>query len=259
MKKFIAKHPIWFVVIVSMANLLLGFPIEMLSLVGIPEDALPLVGSVVVTAVPLGLIAWLGWWRSSGFTTTVHNAPLLWVPLLRMMVPIIVFGTVANQMGLINFILVAMFFTALSEEALSRGLFVRALLPLGKWHAVLIPSVLFGLGHITQFLFVGMPLADNLIQIADSTFFGIMYAAIRLRVGSIWPLIIIHMLGNTFTFIGGISGPNAVYDPPIGLFVVMWVVMIAYAIYLLSKPIVVTISDETPISESEPVPMIKPA
>ncbi|MDX1521915.1 MAG: CPBP family intramembrane glutamic endopeptidase [Anaerolineae bacterium] len=120
-------------------------------------------------------------------------------------------------------------------------------------------STPIGLGHITQFLFVGMALADNLIQIADSTFFGIMYAAIRLRVGSIWPLIIIHMLGNTFTFIGGISAPNAVYAPPIGLFVVMWVVMIAYAIYLLSKPIVVTISDETPISESEPVPMIKPA
>jgi membrane protease YdiL (CAAX protease family) len=36
---------------------------------------------------------------------------------------------------------VAFFLTALGEEALSRGLLIRALLPRGKWEAVLILAI----------------------------------------------------------------------------------------------------------------------
>jgi membrane protease YdiL (CAAX protease family) len=259
MKKFIAEHPIWFVVLISIVSLGLGFVVSALEYVGVPRDGLMLVGVLKDIVLALGLIWWLGWWREAGFTSTAYNVRDLWVPIVTMFVPITVFGTIINESRVMIVILVLMFFTAVGEEALSRGLFVQALLPLGKWYAVLVPSVLFGLGHITQFLFLGMPLAVNLIQITYNIAFGMMYAALRLRVGSLWPLIMLHTVGNTMAVVAGIFGPNAIHEAPMGVLAAIGVVEIAYTIYLLRKPLVVTLSEETSISQSESVPTIIPA
>jgi membrane protease YdiL (CAAX protease family) len=226
---------------------------------GVPRDGLMLVGVLKDIGLALGFIWWLGWWREAGFTSTAYNVGDLWVPIVMMFVPMMVFGTIINESQIMIVILVLMFFTAVGEEALSRGLFVQALLPLGKWHAVLIPAVLFGLGHITQFLFLGMPFTTNLLQITYNTAYGMMYGALRLRVGSLWPLIMLHTIGNTLAVVAGIFGPNAIYEAPVGTLVVVGVVEIAYAIYLLRRPLAVTISDEEPISERKPAPAMKTA
>lgn len=259
MKKFIAEHPIWFVVIVSILSLGLGFVVSALEVLGVSRDGLMLVGVLKDIVLALGLIWWLGWWREAGFTSTAHNVNDLWVPLLLTFAPMMVFGTIVNEPRLMVIILVLMFFTAVGEEALSRGLFVQALLPLGKWYVVLVPSVLFGLGHITQFLFLGMPLAVNLLQITYNIAYGMMYAALRLRVGSLWPLIMLHMVGNTLAVVAGIFGPNAIHEAPFAMLAVIGVIEIAYTIYLLRKPLVVTASDETSISENASVPLATPA
>jgi membrane protease YdiL (CAAX protease family) len=257
-KKFIADHPIWFAVLVSMLSLGLGFVVSSLELLGVPRDGLMLVGVLKDIVIGLGLIWWLGWWRGSGFTITAYNIHDLWLPLLMMLVPMMVFGTIVNEPRVMVLIVALMFFTALGEEALSRGLFVQALLPLGKWHVVLIPSILFGLGHITQFLFLGMALTANLLQISYNIAYGMMYAALRLRVGSLWPLIGLHMVGNTLFVVAGLFGPNAIYEAPVTMLIVMSVIEIAYAIYLLRKPLVVTVADETSGSGRESIPVIKP-
>jgi membrane protease YdiL (CAAX protease family) len=254
MKKFIAGHPIWFVVLVSILSLGLGLVVSALEYLGVPRDGLMLVGVLKDIVLALGFIWWLGWWREAGFTSTAYNIRDLWVPIVTMFVPIMVFGTIINESRVMIIILVLMFLTALGEEALSRGLFVQALLPLGKWYVVLIPSILFGLGHITQFLFLGMPLATNILQITYNIAYGMMYAALRLRVGSLWPLIMLHMVGNTLAVVAGIFGPNAIHEAPVGTLAVVGVMEIAYAIYLLRKPLAVTISEETSISRREPVP-----
>jgi hypothetical protein len=170
-----------------------------------------------------------------------------------MLVPVMVFGTIVNESRIMVLIVILMFLTAFGEEALSRGLFVQALLPLGKWHVVLIPSVLFGLGHITQFLFLGMPLTTNLLQITYNIAYGIMFGALRLRVGSLWPLIGLHMVGNTLFVVAGLFGPNAIYEAPVTMLVVISVTEITYAIYLLRKPLVVTPADEGSGSKNAPV------
>ena len=247
MKKFIAEHPIWFVVLVSILSLALGLVVSALEYLGVPRDGLMLVGVLKDIVLALGLIWWLGWWRGTGFTATAYNVRDLWVPIVAMFVPIMVFGTIVNEPRIMIIILVLMFLTAVGEEALSRGLFVQALLPLGKWYAVLVPSVLFGLGHITQFLFLGMPFTTNLLQITYNIAYGMMYGALRLRVGSLWPLIMLHMMGNTLAVVAGIFGPNAIHEAPVGPLAVVGVVEIAYAIYLLRKPLVVTISESEPV------------
>ncbi len=242
MRNFITRHPVLFAIIFSLAELGLGLIAFILgSLLGLSEPVLIIMALLFTTAPPLVFIWWLHWWEDTGFVTATQNVQVLWFPLVLMILPIAVFGAVALEVGMMRFFLVILLLTGLSEEALSRGLLLRALLPLGKWYAVLVPSVLFGLGHITQFLFLGMPLSDNLMQIAASMTFGMMYAALRLRIGSIWPLIILHMFVDVFYVLGGVAGPGAL-DIPVTFSIVLGVLQVAYAIYILRKPSVVSIS-----------------
>ena len=259
MKQFVTRHAVWFVIIVSIADLLIGFLVDLIASLGLPEVILPIFGSLVTMLLPLVLIWRLGWWRSSGFTTTTLNNHLLWIPLLAMLLPLIAYGTVATENRLIVYFLVAMFLTAVGEEALSRGLLLRALLPLGKWIAVLLPAFLFAIGHITQFLFVGMPLSLNLLQIVHNFFFGAMYGAARLRVGSLWPLVIIHTFNNVFYIMAGITGPNAINEPPIPIMIAFWIIEIVYVVVILRKPSVVALSEEAQTDESSNTKVAKPA
>ncbi len=239
MKNFISRQPVWFVIVISLFILVLGFLIFIIgSAIGLPEEGLQLVALAVTVAVPLLLIWWLGWWQDAGFVKTTQNAPALAFPLLGALFLLAWFGTVALEGSLIVRLMVVFFLTGLSEEALSRGLFLRALLPRGKWQAALIPAVLFGVGHITQFLFQGMSLSSNLLQIVDATFFGILYAAMRLRVNNIWPLIILHMLQNVFAGLAGVFGvPNAIGldGVPTAVWIIRWALMLIPGIYFIAR------------------------
>jgi membrane protease YdiL (CAAX protease family) len=239
MRNFITNRPVWFAVAITVFEFLLGLLIFIIgSVIGLPEGILEPVALLATTAVPLILIGWMGWWRGSGFVTTTQNVPALAFPLIVALFTLAWFGTVALESSLVLRTLVAFFLTALGEEALSRGLLVRALLPRSKWEAVLIPAVLFGVSHITQFAFLGMPLGDNLVQIANATFGGILFGAVRLRVNNIWPLIALHMLGNTFSSLSGIFGvPGAIglAGVPMAFWLIRWALELIPAAYLMLR------------------------
>jgi membrane protease YdiL (CAAX protease family) len=239
MKNFITRRPVWFAIAVTAVDFLLGLVVFIVgSVIGLPEEALEMVALVAITALPLILIAWMGWWQDSGFVKTTQNAPAIAFPLIVALFTLAYFGTVALENSLVIRVLVAMFLTGLAEEALSRGLLVRALLPRGKWEAVLIPAVLFGVSHITQFAFLGMPFNDNLVQIINATSGGILYGAVRLRVNNIWPLIILHMLGNTFAGLAGIFGvPGAIglAGIPVTFWIIRWALELIPAMYLMLR------------------------
>ena len=244
MRNFITRHPVLFAIVMTLVNLGLGLLAFLLSkLFGFPEPVTIIVALLFSTALPLAFIWWLHWWEDAGFVGATQNAQVLWFPLVIMVLPILVFGAAELEVGMVRLFVVALFLTGLSEEAMSRGLLLRTLLPLGKWYAVLVTAVLFGLGHITQFLFLGLPLTDNLLQIADTIAFGIFFAAVRLRIGSIWPLIIIHMFEDVFHVLSG-SVPGAILEMPIVIKIVVAVLQVAYAIYILRKPNVVSISSD---------------
>jgi hypothetical protein len=83
-----------------------------------------------------------------------------------------------------------------------------------------------------------MSLGDNLVQIANATMFGILYGAVRLRVNNIWPLIIIHMLGDLFAGLAGVFGvPDALPlgDVPATFWAIWWVLKLIPAIYLMLR------------------------
>jgi membrane protease YdiL (CAAX protease family) len=216
------------------------------SAIGLPEGALELVVLLVNTAIPLILIGWLGWWQDAGFVTTTQHVPALAIPLIVALFTLAWFGTVTLESGVVVRLMVAFFLTGLSEEALSRGLLLRALLPRGRWQAVLVPSVLFGLGHAVQ-LFAGMPLEDNLLPIANAALFGLLYAGLRLRVNNIWPLIVLHTLGDLFSSVsGGFGIPNAIGlgGVPALFWAIRWGLLLVGGIYFVSRPATATIDGQ---------------
>lgn len=239
MKKFVAKQPLLFAIGIVVINTL----VELLAFItggsiGISEGPLVIIVLLIATAIPIGVIWWLGWWRDAGFVTTTHHVPALVVPFLLIFPVLLFYGTVEIEARLIGFILVIFFLTALSEEVMSRGLLVRVFLPKGKWQAVLIPAVLFGVVHVTQ-LFQGMALTANLLQILNATIFGMLYGAVRLRVNNIWPLIVIHMLFDVNAALAGVFGPAAVRgftDMPITFWLIIWIPSVIATIYLVRKP-----------------------
>jgi len=239
MKNFITNRPVWFAIAMTIIDFLAGLVVFIAgSVVGLPEDILEMVALVVITAIPLGLIWWMGWWQDAGFVKTTQNAPAVAFPLIVALFILVWFGTIPLENMIVARLIVAFFLTGLGEEALSRGLLVRALLPRSKWEAVLIPAVLFGVSHITQSVFLGMPIGDNLVQIANATFGGILYGAVRVRINNIWPLIVIHMLGDLFSGLSGVFGvPDALGlgGVPVAFWAIRWALELIPAIYIMLR------------------------
>jgi membrane protease YdiL (CAAX protease family) len=245
MKNFIEKHPFWFALGFTIIVLqLLGLVVVVVGarILGFPELPVRVVAALVTTVVPLVFIWWLGWWEDAGFVSTTQNVYALTVPFIFMFFALVLFGTVDMEPQRVNLLLVAVLLTGLSEEAIFRGLFVRAFLPRGKWQAVLIPAVFFAAAHLVQSLGGLMTLEDNLMQISDALIFGILYGAVRLRINNVWPLIVLHALGDLFyTTSGLLDGVYQMTDIPLSASLVVWVVSIATAVYLMRKPIAATI------------------
>ena len=93
--------------------------------------------------------------------------------------------------------------TGFMEEALWRGLVLRVLRPTGPLPAVLFGSLLFGASHLANVLF-----RDNVTLVAAQAVgafcFGVGYAAIALRIGTIWPLMVLHALTDLFAAVGAL-------------------------------------------------------
>ncbi len=251
-KTLVKEKPLVFAVGITVLGTLLEFMgVAVGQLASLPEPILVLIALLISVAIPLGFIHWLGWWEDAGFVAATQNVLALTVPFLLIFVFLPFFGTVTVEPRISLFITLIFFLTALGEEALSRGLLVRLFLPQGKWPAVLIPAILFGVAHVTQ-LVQGMEIGANLLQVCNAIIFGVLYGAVRLRVNNIWPLIAIHMLFDLFAAISGVFGPAAVHtlsDIPALMWALVWVPSVATAIYLMRKPVTATI-DGVPAGQS---------
>jgi len=244
MKNFIEKHPFWFSLgfVVVVMEILAIVVVVLGRVLGLPDLPIRIGAVLVTTIVPLVFIWGLGWWEDSGLGSTTQNLYALAVPVILMFFPLVFFGTIELEPARANIFLLAVFFTGISEEVVYRGLFIRAFLPHGKWKAVLIPAVVFALAHITNLLDGGMSLEDNLVQMALALSLGILYGAVRLRINSIWPLIITHTIWDLFWTTSGLGdGVYVLSDIPLSLNLVVWVPSIIAAVYLMRKPVVATI------------------
>ena len=77
------------------------------------------------------------------------------------------------------------------EESVFRGLMLTALRERGVWRAIIVTSVLFGLTHLANVL-SGATVLETISQVAYTIAFGVAFAALVLRTGIIWPLVLAH-------------------------------------------------------------------
>ncbi|MGC9670297.1 lysostaphin resistance A-like protein [Planosporangium sp. 12N6] len=151
-----------------------------------------LVVVLALAAAVTALLAATRRWRTAGFTAGVREPGLLWLPAAVALVPL-VGGVQLPGTGLLAVLVAGYAATGFVEEALFRGLILGVLRPLGVWPAVLVSSALFAAAHLPNMLFGQAP-AITLAQAVGTFCFGVGYAALRLRTGSVWPLMILHFL-----------------------------------------------------------------
>jgi hypothetical protein len=149
---------------------------------------------LIATAALLALVATLRWWTLAGFTprSRWRELRLYWLPVVLLFVPF-VGGVRMPPLSAIGLLVVAYAATAVFEEGMWRGVMLGLLRPTGVWRAVLISSLLFGLGHLGNTALRGMSFLI-VLQAFGAAIQGIGFAALRLRTNTIWPLIIIHGL-----------------------------------------------------------------
>jgi len=146
--------------------------------------------------VLLAVVATLGWWRQTGLALSRPDRS--WWSLL----PLLAFALSFAAGGLPGspaqyFSSAVLFLTlGLNEELLYRGLIQHATNTLGAVRSVLWVALLFGTQHAGTGVFFGHSLYDTGATVISSTSSGAAYAAVRLRIGTIWPLAFLHGLEN---------------------------------------------------------------
>jgi membrane protease YdiL (CAAX protease family) len=147
------------------------------------------------TVLAAGLVTGLGWWRRVGFTRTGS-----WATGLRLIAYPAATGTVFLLFGInlapsqvVPLVLVGAPLIALNEELFFRGVVLEGLRPQGWRWAIIGSAALFGASHAVNIV-AGANMPFTIMQIAATTAGGVAFAAIRIRTGSLWPVIGLHVI-----------------------------------------------------------------
>jgi membrane protease YdiL (CAAX protease family) len=146
--------------------------------------------------VPLGVVAGFGWWRQAGLA--LHRPDRSWWTLVPLLFFALSFaaGGLSGSAAVFFGSAVLFFALGLNEELLFRGVIQHALGTLGAVRSVVWVGLLFGLQHAFTTIFFGASLYEAGSMVISSSASGAAYAAVRLRIGTIWPLAFLHGLEN---------------------------------------------------------------
>jgi hypothetical protein len=230
---FAKRHPYWFVaiveVVVILVYLLAGTIAHFLHLSNLSLYGLANLGLTIIVAV---LLTAMGWWRVIGFRSPGSKNDLLYfvvpfIPMLINFIPGVETGTLSHLLEVLAITLMVGFV----EEAVFRGLMLNALKARGLWNAAIITSLLFGLTHALNVL-TGKSLAEDAAQIFYAVAIGFAYAALVLRKGIIWPLVLAHFL---IDFINFLQKPGFTYPPFWEIFIVVGIAVVftAYGLFVI--------------------------
>ena len=122
--------------------------------------------------------------------TRPKNLRLVWFPLLVGVLALSGGVFVSGPDGLVSALLIVLI-AAFGEEVVFRGVMWRALIPRGPVAATILTSILFGALTLGRTATDGpWPEAVRLTALAVCG--GFVYAAIRWRTGSLWPVVLVH-------------------------------------------------------------------
>ena len=186
-----------------------------------------LIVEALLAAGVVGLIAVLGWWRSTAFSTPIRewrNLRLLVLPLALTLLPFL--GGVRNvETSTIGLLVIGYALNSIAEDGMFRGIVPRVLRSRGLLVAVVVSSLLFGLAHFGNI--VSRPdqsVAITAAQALGAFTQGIGLVAVRLATDTIWPVMLVHFLGDLFGQLGGLPiVPSNVIESSVMLVFGIWV------------------------------------
>jgi membrane protease YdiL (CAAX protease family) len=231
LKRFTERYPVLFSLIVILVALYGPRFVLPRSLLSMEVRQFGAVGLRALLASLL--IHGFGWWREAGFTPPFRwQAFRAYWPLAIQ--PAIVFALslpAAESPWQVLLFIPFSFLVGFSEEALVRGLVLRALQPLGAIRAVLLSSFIFGFAHLSN-LEAGLPFYVVLLQCLSGSLISMGWAGSRLRAGTIWPAVIIHMVQDLGGFLKhGFSGMPTPSEVDLLAVVIGSVLYLPYALY----------------------------
>lgn len=194
-----------------------------------PEAAQRLAAEAVIVLMTAGLLTALQWWRPAGFVPfrEWRGLRLLWLPGVVVVLPL-VFGLRLPDSATLLILVLGYAGTGFHEEAIFRGMILPLLGRDGPWKAAIGSAVLFALSHIVRLVFGSAP-ALVAAQIVGAFCDGFAFAALRLRTGTIWPLIGLHFLHDLLLQLGALPVPVPVVDA------VQVTILLVYGIVILRR------------------------
>jgi hypothetical protein len=173
------------------------------------------------------LIARARWWT---WAEVGVNRPRTWRRLHLLVLPAILavsplaLGVEPTPAGTVALLATGYALTGFNEEVLWRGMVQGVLAPTGVVRSVVVAAALFGSAHLANVLFrdsVGLVLA----QAWGAFCFGLAYGALRNRINTVVPLMVLHAVTDMAAAVGAL--------PKIPTLVVEDVVLLALGIVLL--------------------------
>jgi len=187
----------WPVVVLVLATpAALGVALRALGATSSTRPLLALAAEAFFALVAVAATGVLGWWRESGLTDAWRQRPLV----LLAAAPVALVWLVATPLlvtgharwGLLPILLPLVALVGLSEELSCRGLVLYGLRRLGPLGAGLGAAAIFGLLHFINL--TARPLGPTSLQVLAAFQVGLLFAALRLRMGTLWPVVGAHAL-----------------------------------------------------------------
>jgi membrane protease YdiL (CAAX protease family) len=166
-------------------------------------------GILVATVFLPGAITYLKWWHQVGWKgpDNLRDLRLLLLPaLLLLLMLAFVLSTGLPPARVLVFVIVNTLMVGISEELMCRGiLFHGASSSFGIWRAVWITAIIFGSVHILNGFITG-DFSASTVQALFACMFGFWVVALRVRLDTIIPGIIIHWVWDCLAFMANSQG-----------------------------------------------------
>lgn len=195
-RSFVKRHPVVSSLAVYVLEVLLVVALIMQP--GLPQTPLYLGVLALECLAAVGIVGALGWWSVTGITSRPNMRSLVpYLSLIPMVVTLPALLVFAGPSTVDSLTIIIVVFSALmigiTEETLFRGVILQALLPSGVLRAALVSTALFTAAHLLNLMY-GADLVSIGIQMAIAAFVGFWFAALKLRTGTILPIVLMHAL-----------------------------------------------------------------
>lgn len=230
---FAERHSYWFVAILEVVvigvYLLAGTVAHFLHLSNLGLYGLANFGLTLIAAL---LLTVMGWWKVVGFRLPAKPRDLWYfvVPCLPIVINLIPGVEVTSWLHLVEILAITLM-VGFVEETFFRGLMLVPLKGRGLWRAALITALLFGLTHAMNVL-AGKNIAEDAAQIFYAVAIGFAFAALVLKKGILWPLVLAHFL---IDFVNFLQKPGFTFPPGWEVLIVVGIAIIftAYGLVVM--------------------------